>query len=73
MNVANTIVVLASYITSLALLIPIFLIGKDTTFPAYKILMNIFITIESLGGAILVFGIAFFRKTRSHRIHIREG
>jgi len=72
-NIVSIIVVFSAYIMSSALIIPIILIGKDTTFPAYKALMNSFISIESIGGTILVFGIVFFRKTRSHKIHIREG
>jgi hypothetical protein len=73
MNVVSIIVVLATYFMLSALIIPIVLVGKDTTFPTYKILMNSFITIESVGSTILVFGIIFFRKMRSNEIHIREG
>lgn len=67
------IVVLAAFIVSSAIIIPIILVGKDMTFPAYKVLMNIFIIIESVGGIILAFGIILFRKMRSQKTYIRVG
>jgi len=45
-NVAYFIMALTVYLMSVAVIIPITLIGKDPAIPPYKVLMDVFIYIE---------------------------
>jgi len=63
-NVASIIMVFTIYLISSAVMIPIVLIGKDTTIPAYKVLMDVFIYIELVGGGILALTLYLPRRAR---------
>jgi len=63
-NTTNIIMALTIYVMSLAVIIPIILIGKDPTVPAYSVLMDVFIYIELVGGGILTLGFYLMRRAR---------
>ena len=63
-NVAHVIMALTVYAMSAAVISPIALIGKDPAVPPYKVLMDIFVYIELVGGGILAFGFYLLRRAR---------
>lgn len=63
-SVTHVIMALTIYTMSAAVIIPIALIGKDSTVLAYKVLMDIFVYIELLGVGILALGFYLLRRAR---------
>lgn len=63
-NITNIIMALTLYMMSLVVIIPIILIGKDPSIPAYTVLKQVFISIELVGGCILAFGYLMRRARR---------